>query len=276
MMAEAFDPEVGAPADKTYEEKIKHRAVKRAEGVAALSVLTGMGLCAAALEAIRKSEDHLVQSALFSGFVVNYARAFEEVNDPETQTVRRFSTKKLPPPFSRSLHDTLLSLRNEQIAHADHVLNDYALTFMTATLTVETPQADGTVITRKERHLVGTRARASLACGPSTAAGHDELLAHVRALENEAGQRLAVAIVEHDAASIFRLEQQAKEGTNYAKTLKKRRFVSGPGMLVVGEEDLALSLAKTPEALPLGFAVMHYHVVEKDGVVTLKGLMVTE
>lgn len=275
-MPEAFDPEAGAQADKTYAEKIKHRAVKRAEGVAALSVVAGMRLCGAALEAINKAEDPLVQSALFSGFVVNYARAFEEVNDAETKTVRRFTTKKLPLPFRRSLHDTLLSLRNEQVAHADHLLNDYALTFLTATLTVETPQADGTVAMRKERHLVGTRARASLACGPSTLAATHELLAHVRALETEACQRLAVAIIEHDAASIFRLDQEAQEGRSYAKTLMKRQFVTGPGMLVVGEEDFAFSLAKAPDALPLGFAVIHYHVVEKDGVVMLEGLTVTE
>jgi hypothetical protein len=207
--------------------------------------------------------------------VVNYARAFEEVRDAKTGTVRRFTVRNLPRPFDKTLHATLLSLRNEQIAHLGHVLNDYSLTFMAATVKIETPQPDGTSTQEKTRCLVGTRARASVACGPATVDAHKHLLAHIRALEAEAGQRLAQAIIEFDLASMNRLNK-AEDGPEWA-TLKSKHFRrNGAGLAVANEQDLAFSLAKAPNALPLEFTVLHYHVVENDGAFTLEELEVKE
>lgn len=260
-----------------YAAEIKWRAEKWAEGVAALSVLSGMRSCAAGLEALTQTDDPLLHTVLFSGIVVNYARAFEEVKDKATGTARRFSTRKLSPPFNKDFHQALLTLRNEQIAHVGHGMNDYDLTFMIAKVTVETPQPDGSIKQDVNRHVVGTRARASLACGPITVQDHDDLLAHVRALEAEAGQQLSMAMVEHDVASLFRLEELAKGSESHTKTLKSKQFApSIGGLLVMGEEDLAFSLAKSPTVLPLAFAVMHYRVVEQDGTFTLKGSSVVE
>ena len=257
-------------------EKIRHRAIKRTEGIVALSVLVGMGVCARVLEAMRTTDDPLVRSALFSGLVVNYARAFENAVDAATQAAKRFGVRRLSAPFDKNLHNALLSLRNEQIAHAGHVLNDYNLTFMSMKKTIATQEADGTITKSEKRHLIGTRARASLACGPATLETHEKLLAHVRALESEAAQRLSVAIIEHDEASVFRLEQLA-DGRNVFETLKSKQFtIMGPTLVLFGEEDLAISLANTPDAMPLAFAVMHYHVAEKDGAFTLEGLTVEE
>lgn len=274
----------GDPERTTFEpflpdtdpEKLKQRAIWRVEGVAALSVLAGMRVCVSALEEMRASDDPFVRTALFSGLVVNYARAFEEAKDEKTQTVRRFSIRKLPAPFDRKLHDTIIAMRNEQIAHAGHSQNDYNLTFLIAKLKVESPQPDGEIMRQEMRHILGTRARASLASGISTADAYDNLLAHLRAVEKEAAQRLGVAIVEHDAASIFRLEEDA-QGYAVMETLKTNHGAAKwPGIVRFGEEDLAFSLAKRNEILPLQLTVMHCNVVEKDGAFNLNWQIVEE
>lgn len=248
------------------------RAKAWADGVAALSVLSGMRLCAAALEAMSKSEEPLVKAVLFSGLVVNYARAFETTRHPKTQTARKFAISKLPPPFDRGLHNGLLVLRDKQVAHSGHDLNDFNLTFMSATTNMETPQPDGTVIRKRTRHIVGTRARASVACGIAARETAQKLAAHIDALQSEARQRLALAIIEHDVATLKRLTDESAEPPEW-ETLHTTHFkLEGSGIITAGEEDLAVSLAKAPENVPLSFAVVHYHVVEKDGAFTLKEL----
>lgn len=256
--------------------RIRQRAVKRIEGVAALSVLTGMRQCISALESMLTLDDSIARSVLFSGLIVSYARAFEGVTDTETQTARSFGVKRLSAPFDRALHDAILSLRNEQIAHAGHALNDYSLTFMAFTVNSETRQPNGTVTRSEKRHIIGTRARASLALGPATTDVHEKLLAHLSALEDEASRRLAVAIIEHDAASLFRLEEQTENGEVWASLHTRNIEVEGQGLLIAGEEDLAISLAKAPDALPLAFAVTHYNLVAEGEDLTLKGMIVKE
>jgi len=257
--------------------RIKHRATKWAEGVAALSVIVGMRSCAIAMDAIAGASNPVLRSVLFSGVVVSYARAFEVVEDRDTKTARRFSIRGIAPPFSKTLHQALLALRNEQVAHAGHLMNDYSLAFLRATATIESPAPDGSIRRTVERRDVGTRARASLACGPSTQQGHADLLAHVVAAEAVARQRLAVAIVEHDLASLFRLKQEADEGRSYGKILTTKTFsASGPSVAVLEEGDLAFSLAEAPAALPLAFAVMHFNVLENDGDFSLNERIMTE
>jgi hypothetical protein len=249
-----------------YAEKIRHRAIKWAEGVAALGILVAMRACEAALEAIPKADDHVLRHVLFTGLVVSYARAFEDVVHPDVDIRRRFSIRGIVG-FDRSLHDALLALRDDQIAHAGHALNDYALTFQVAKLTFGVEQPDGTIKERVERHIVGTRARASIATGVPADEQSAALLAHVRALTQEATGRLAMAIVEHDAASLFRFEQAAAEGTSPTKTLAKKTFrpPPGPGLMVLDEDDLALSLAQAKGDLRLAFALLTFRLEQKGG-----------
>lgn len=262
--------------DDVYAEKIRHRAEKWAEGVAALSVVAGMRTCAAALQALDKTVDPLLAAALFSGVVVNYARSFEEAREERTGITRRFSTKKMPPPFDRGLHEALLSLRDEQVAHAGHVLNDYSLSFITVNITAE-EAGSGEPKTRTFRQPVGTRARASIACGPSREVSGLALVAHVNALATEASRRLGHAIVEHDLASLFRLEQEQAEGVSYSRTLKSGRFEPKvPGIARIGEEDLVFSRAGAPAALPLGFVVQHFLMKEVGDTLALEVLTSVE
>lgn len=244
-------------------EKVKHRAIKWAEGVAALSVLIGMRSCAAALEAIPKTDDYILRHVLFSGLVVSYARAFEVVKHPHLEVSTRFRVRKMEGEgFNKAFHDALLAMRNAQIAHAGHSLNDYDLTFLRDNLKVATKQPDGSVKETNKRHIIGTRARASLAAGLVSEAVSAELLAHVRALEQEAVGRLCIAIVEHDAASVFRLEQEAADGKSYGNVLATKTFKVPPGLVVLDEDDLVLSLAKMPAGLRLAFAVLTFNLVQ--------------
>lgn len=244
------------------EAKERHRGAKWAEGVTALSVLVGMRACIAALEAIETTDDAMLKHALFAGLVVSYARAFEQAKHPKTQVSRKFSVRGLKSEdFSRSYHDTLLSLRDDRIAHSGHELNDYSLSFLRLKATIETPSADGAVVQQVERRNVGTRARATLASGFKNAEISTAILAHFRALEAEAGGRLAIAIIEHDLASVLKLEQDAKDGRDETKTLASTSFKVPAGLLVLGEEDLVLSLAEPPAELPLAFTALKLNLV---------------
>lgn len=250
-----------------YAEGERHRGAKWAEGVAALSVLVGMRACIAALDAIEKTDDAMLKHVLFVGLIVSYARAFEEAKHAKTQVSRKFSIRGIESAnFSRPYHDTLLSLRDERVAHAGHELNDYSLSFLRLKASIATAQADGTIIRQTERHNVGTRARATLASGFRDAETSAAVLSHFRALEAEAGGRLAVAIIEHDVASVQKLEQDAKDGRDETKTLASTSFKVPADLLVLGEEDLVLSLAKPPAGLPLSFTALKLHLVlDKQG-----------
>lgn len=243
-------------------DKDRHRAAAWAEGVTALSVFVGMRACVAALEAIQKVDDAVLKHVLFVGLVVSYARAFEEARHAETQVSRKFSIRGVESgDFSRRYHDALLSLRNDRIAHAGHELNDYSLSFLRLKASIETPGADGTVIRQIKRHDVGTRARATLASGFKDAETTTALLAHFKALEAEAGGRLAVAIAKHQLASVLKLEQDARDGRDETKTLARASFRVPAGLLVMGGEDLVLSLAEPPAGLPLSFIALKLQLI---------------
>lgn len=202
---------------------------------------------------------------LFVGLVVSYARAFEEAKHLETAISQRFSIRNIESPsFSRAYHDELLAVRDDRIAHVGHDLNDYALTFLRVKAKFATPHPDGTISESVKSWNVGTRARATLACGVEGENHSAALVAHFEALEAEASRRLAVAIVEHDRASIFKLEQEVREGREHTKTLASASYRVPPGLLVIGEEDLVVSLADGTNALPLSFAALKLQYINDE------------
>lgn len=257
--------------DDRYAAQVKERALKWAEGVAALTVLVSMRSCVATLEAMKNTDDPLVRSVMFNGFVVNYSRGFENVYEPRTGIESSFKIKRLKVPgFSKSIHDTLLRLRNQQIAHAGHSLNDYSLTFLRVTINNTFTNPDGTAVTSTMmRRNVGTRAKASIATGPTS---DMELILHFRALDLEARNRLTKSIIDHDAASMFRLHQEYEEGTNLSEILNSKTLVNSAtgGKIHLGEEGIAFSRASSPDSLPLEFTTLTFSVALEDGALILQ------
>ena len=82
-----------------------------------------------ALDAIATTPSPFVRSTLFAGLVVNYARAFEPANNQESRLSRSFPTRGIDG-FDRVAHESLLTLRNQYLAHAGHSQNDYTLMFV--------------------------------------------------------------------------------------------------------------------------------------------------
>jgi hypothetical protein len=245
------------------DEAEEERAHRWAEGVAALSALVSARMCAVALDALSKTENPLVRATLFSGIVVNYSRGFEPAFHVETGISHRFKIKGFKSEhFNRNTHDEMLTLRNRQVAHAGHGLNDFSLSFLRINLKQTNLPDEGAQILLEKAIPVGTRARASLACGLDEPVATERLMAHLKALETEAATRLVIAMTQHEALSWEHMTRCETEGRPFGKSLLNRQMVLPAGMVILGEEDLTVSLASSPNTLPLAFAVLSVRVIE--------------
>lgn len=238
-----------------HAEAARRREEKWAEGVAALAVFIAMQSCLEAIQALPKTESRALKSVLFSGFIAQYAAAFQEARHAETGITKKFSIRSLAgTEFKKDIHDSILLLRDKMVAHPKSSFNDHSLSFLRVRVTRENlndEDAEPNSILR----VVGTRARASVALGPDQPDILEGLLQHLSKLEEEASTRLIQAIYEHDITSVALLEIEARLGTSSAKLLSRRTFETPPGILALGEEDLEFSLARGLDTLPSAIAV---------------------
>lgn len=239
-----------------------HRAsgIAWAEGVTALAVLIAMQQCKSALVAWRDSPDPFLKSVLFSGIFVNYARGFEEARLPGAGIARRFSTRSVPnPAFRPQLHRALLSMRNDQIAHVGHISNDVTMQYIT--VVADNKNDDQDIEAEPEICHLGTKARASVSLGPLKVF-EKEFLGHCEALEVEAQTRLTRAILDHQILCMEMYAHDPAGARRKATTLKIASVkIPAKSLVILGDDDLHISLARSPSGLGLLFATSTYRIV---------------
>ncbi|NEX91738.1 hypothetical protein [Caulobacter sp. 17J65-9] len=248
----------------------KDAATARVEGIAALGAFVSARQCLEALDHLFAAPNDYARSALFSGIVVSYARAFEAATDADRGINRHFSPRGIAG-FDRTIHDSLLRLRDNYIAHAGHTANDYDVLFVSLTARRnggEQPNQPAEVLA-----LLGTRAQASLPVGPDDAASCAQLRAHLSALQLAAAERLVASIQAHQSAMLKRYEETGQIGDGRPTRQLGELTVTGEQMrdgFQIPKSEIFQSFPVEVPNFPLAFLSAHYRLVLGEGGVILE------
>lgn len=251
----------GSLSQERVNELSALRADDWVDGVCALAAVTAMKSCIEGVKLLSEDLPPFAKATVFTGVIVNYFRAFEEVKHPARQLVRRFKVKGIESADFRSdLHQALLTARNAQVAHAGHLPNDIAISFMRGKLNGHEPDAEPREAKTLHRLIFGTHARASVAIGVE--AGLEmQLLAHIEALHNLALDRLKDAIAGHQQLTLVLLANDPDYSGDTASLMFNAPVENSDGKVSLSGGIVHVSKASSPKALPLDFHTIMYAAV---------------